>query len=99
MRAGKVVERALRHHTHGAACGVSGLCHRVERAVAADGDQGRAGRYGPCRSLLRYAGQLGGAAEEQVTSPSTSPQRGLDDFALRLRIAAARCRIDDELQR
>jgi hypothetical protein len=28
-----------------------------------------------------------------------SPQRGFDDFALRLRVDAARCRIDDELQR
>jgi hypothetical protein len=48
---------------------------------------------------VRYAGQLGGAAEQQVTLPSVRPQRGFDDFALRPRVAAARCRIDDELER
>ena len=47
MRAGEVVERALRHHAHGAARGVRGLRHRVEGAVAADGDHGRAGGDGP----------------------------------------------------
>jgi hypothetical protein len=48
---------------------------------------------------VRHAGQLGRAAEQQVASPSTSPQRRFDDFALCLRVAAARCRIDDELER
>ena len=73
VRTGEVVERALRHHAHGAACGVCGLRHGVERAVATDGDYGRARGDCPCRSLVRHAGQLGGAAEQQLTSPSTCP--------------------------
>jgi hypothetical protein len=48
---------------------------------------------------VRYAGQLGRAAEQQVTLPSVRQQRGFDDFALRPSVAAARCRIDDELER
>jgi hypothetical protein len=48
---------------------------------------------------VRYAGQLGGAAEQQLTLPSVRPQRGFDVFALRPRVAAARCRIDNELER
>jgi hypothetical protein len=64
-----------------------------------DGDHSRAGGDRPGRSLVRYAGQLGRAAEQQVTLPSVRPQRGFDDFALRTSVAAARCRIDDELER
>jgi hypothetical protein len=39
------------------------------------------------------------AAGFEVTSPSSNLQRGFDDCSLRLGVAAARCRIDDELQR
>ncbi len=76
-----------------------GLRHRVEGAVATDGNKGLAVSDGPCCRLLRYAGQLGGAAEQQVTASSTRPQRGFDDFTLGLCIAAAGCRVDDELER
>lgn len=99
VRAGKVVESALWQHTHGAARGVCGLRHGVERAVATDSDHGRTGSDCLCRRLVRHAGQLGGAATQQVTSPSTRPQSGFDHIALRLRVAAARYRIDDELER
>lgn len=71
----------------------------VEGAVTTDGDHSRTGGDRLGRSLVRYAGQLGGAAEQQLTLPSVRLQRGFDDFALRPRVAAARCRIDDELER
>ncbi len=60
MRAGEVIERALRHHPHGTARGVRGLCHRIEGAVAADGNHGRAVSDGLGCSPVRCAGQLGG---------------------------------------
>ena len=55
----------------------------------------------PCGAGFRPTapGQPGGAAEQQVPATSTSQQRGFDDLALRVRVAAARCRIEDELQR
>lgn len=45
---------------------VRGLRHRVGRAAAADGNHDRAGGDGPCRSLVRSVGQLGGAAEQRL---------------------------------
>jgi len=87
------------HDAHRTACGVGGLGHRVECAVATDGDHGRAGGTRLRCSLLRHAGQLGRAAEQQVPSPSTGKQRGFDDPALGFGVLAARRRIDDELQR
>lgn len=97
--AGKVVERTPWHHAHGAACGVCGLGHGIERAVAADGNDCRAGGNGFRRSPVRHAAQLGWAAEQQVPLPSAIPQRGFDDFALDPRGVAARRRVDDELER
>lgn len=38
MRAGEIIERALRHHTHGASHGVRGLGQGVEGAIAANGN-------------------------------------------------------------
>ena len=71
----------------------------VKGAVTTDFDHSRAGGDRPGGSLVRHASQLGRAAEQQLTLPSVRPQRGFDDFALRPRVAAARCRIDDELER
>ena len=99
MGAGEVVERALRHHTHGAARRVRGLCHRVEGAVAADGDHRRGRSDGPCRSLVRDAGQFVGTAEQQLTAPSPCPERGFDDLAFRVGVTAARRSVDHEPQR
>jgi hypothetical protein len=50
-----LIERALRYHPHGAARGVGGLRHRVEGAVAANGDHRRPGGDSLGRSHLRHA--------------------------------------------
>lgn len=99
MRACKVVEGALRDRTHDAAHGMRGLRHRVESAVATDGDHGRARGDRPCRRLVRHAGQLGGAAEQQFTAPTGNLERGLNDLAFRVCVTTACCGVDDELQR
>jgi hypothetical protein len=48
---------------------------------------------------VRHARQLGGAAEQQFTAPSASPERGFDDLAFRVCVTAARRGVDDELER
>ena len=99
MGAREVVEGALRYHTHSAARSVRGLRHRIEGAVAADGNHGCAIRQGNGCRLLRHTGQIGRAAKQQISAPIGSSYCGFDDFARRVRMAAARCGIDDELQR
>jgi hypothetical protein len=94
----EVVERALGDHAHGAARGVGGLCDRVERAIAADGDdrgaqRARTGRRPPC-----HRGKLGGVARQQLSTTPCGAEDLLDQLAPCLRITTACRRVDDELQ-
>ena len=62
-------------------------------------NHGSAGGDSLLGSLLRRQRQLGGVAETQFPNASGRPQRGFNDGAPGVRIAAASGPVDDKLQR
>ncbi len=73
--------------------------HRVQRAVAKDGDHGGVGGQGPLRHLVCHPLQFRRGAEVQVTAPTLRLQHSLDEPSLRVRVAASGSRVEHELER
>ncbi|OIQ64831.1 hypothetical protein GALL_536170 [mine drainage metagenome] len=98
VRPGEVVEGAMRQHAHGAALQVRRLRHRIDRAIAAHGNNRSTPGASRRSGLLCGSCKLVGPSEQQLTGSPIRLQRLFDHLTCRISIVATRGSIDDEQQ-